>query len=78
MKRQSLSMEQVMASLKSLKGTYLKLSVNKGRKRIVKYNGEILDTFPCVFTFKDAANGETMSFAYSDIICGDIKLLRSK
>ena len=67
---------QVKAYVRELTGRPLKISVNKGRKKILRYNGSILAVYPQVFTLKisDNKNLELLSCSYSDLICGDIKL----
>ncbi len=67
------SVDEVKKNIAELKGKDLSLSVNKGRKKIVKLNGVIEDCFPSVFTFREKA-GDIVSFSYSDVICGDIVL----
>ena len=71
MRRSVSSVQEVKQRLAALKGKQLSVSVNKGRKRILKYSGEIVDLFPSVFTFR-ADGEELVSFSYSDVICGDI------
>lgn len=71
MRKVGASINEVKQQIAGLKGKHLSLSVNKGRKRVTRMRGEIVDIFPSVFTFRAAA-GELVSFSYSDIICGDI------
>lgn len=71
MRTRTLNIEEVKRNIAGLKGKALSVSVNKGRKKTVKLNGTIADTFPSVFTFRSGA-GELVSFSYSDVICGDI------
>lgn len=71
MRKCGLSIEDVKRHVAELKGSTLTLSVNKGRKRITDFGGEVVDTFRSVFTFM-ANDGELMSFAYADVICGNI------
>jgi len=73
MRTVSHNIEDVKRRIEGLKGKSLALSVNKGRKKVVKLDGVIEDVFPSVFTFRDAG-GDIASFSYSDVICGDIVL----
>ena len=73
MRRRAVSIQDVKQKIAELRGKTLSLAVNKGRNKITKLDGQIVDLFPSVFTFRAAA-GEIVSFAYSDIICGDIKI----
>lgn len=76
MRKCVMNIEEVKKNIDDLKGAMLKISVNKGRKKIVKYDGLIESVFPSVFTLKilDNKNVSMLSFSYSDVICGDIKL----
>lgn len=77
MRPRATSIEEVKRSIAELKGKDLSVSVNKGRKKTVKLNGVIADMFPSVFTFRAAA-GELVSFSYSDVICGEIKIVTQR
>ncbi|MDE6293173.1 MAG: Veg family protein [Clostridiales bacterium] len=73
MRRQAVNIQEVKQKIAELRGKNLSLAVNKGRNKITKMHGQIVDLFPSVFTFRAAA-GDLVSFSYSDIICGDIKI----
>lgn len=76
MHKVAVSIEEVKEKISALKGVAVRISVNKGRKRIVKYDGEVMEIYPSVFTLK--INGdkhlEMLSCSYSDVVCGDIAL----
>ncbi len=76
MRKSSMSIDEVKSYIGSLKGRALKISVNKGRKRIVRYDGSIEEVYPSVFTLKihGDKNVNKLSCSYSDVVCGDIKL----
>lgn len=75
MRKSAMSIDEARRSIDALVGQKLKISVNKGRKKIVKYDGQIENIYSSVFTLKvNNKNTPTMSFSYSDVICGDIKL----
>ncbi len=76
MHKTSITIEEVKQKIAALKGVAVRISVNKGRKRIVKYDGEVLETYPSVFTLKIKGdkNLEMLSCSYSDVVCGDIAL----
>ncbi len=78
MRKRAVSVEEVKKNIEGLKGESLKISVNKGRKRVLKYDGEIAQLYPAVFTLRITSdkNIDLLSFSYSDVICGDIKLTR--
>jgi len=76
MRKVNNSIEQVKELINTLQGKSLKISVNKGRKRIVRYTGSIVETYPQVFVLKieNDKHIDKLSCSYSDVICGDIKL----
>ncbi len=76
MRPRAQSIEQVKQAIAELKGKSLSVAVNRGRKKVVRLNGVITDIFPAVFMFRAAA-GDVVSFSYSDVICGDIKLIQN-
>ena len=59
----------------SLRGKDVRVIVNKGRKKIEKYDCRVQEAFPGVFTL--SLNGScpvtTLSYAYSDVVCGNVK-----
>lgn len=79
MRKRAVSVEEIKERINNLKGSNLKISVNKGRKRILRYDGEIAELYPAVFTLKITSDKhiDLLSFSYSDVICGDIKLTRA-
>lgn len=79
MKKRALSIEEVKSFVSSLENRPLRISVNKGRKKIVRYHGSVLAVYPQVFTLKidDDKNLDRLSCSYSDIICGDIRLVEA-
>ncbi len=69
-------MDETKAFVAGLLGQPLKIAVNKGRKRIVRYSGRVLAVYPQVFTLKivGSKTTELLSCSYADLICGEIKL----
>ena len=76
MHKASVSIDEVKQKISALKGVAVRISVNKGRKRIVKYDGEVIEIYPSVFTLKinGDKNLDILSCSYSDVVCGDIAL----
>lgn len=72
MRRRAVNIQEVKRKIEGLKGKNLSLAVNKGRNQIVRMDGQIVDLFPYVFTFRSGE--DLVSFSYSDIICGDIRI----
>ena len=55
MRRRAVNIQEVKMKIAELRGKDLSLAVNKGRNRITKLDGQIVDLFPSVFTFRAAA-----------------------
>ena len=74
MKKVFLGLEIVKKQISDLKGVDIDIEVNIGRKKIKQFNGIIQSVYPSVFTFMDS-DGNIKTFSYSDILCGDVKIL---
>ncbi|MDR1138876.1 MAG: hypothetical protein LBK70_03255 [Clostridiales bacterium] len=80
MRKVNNSIENIKEFVSALVGKNLKISVNKGRKRIIKYTGSIQQLYPQVFILNidDNKDIKSMSCSYHDVICGDIKMSELK
>lgn len=67
-------LQNVKEQIASLKGKDVDLEVNIGRKKIKQFSGMIDCVYPSVFTILDN-EGKTKTYSYSDILCGDVKIL---
>lgn len=67
-------MEAVKQKIALLQGKLIYLTINKGRNRIVKFNGYIDKVYPSMFIIKpdEKVDLDRMSYSYSDVLCGDI------
>lgn len=76
MRKRAMSIDEAKRCISLLKGRNLKICVNKGRKKLLRYEGAVMDVYPSVFTLRiEGGTGtEKLSFSYSDFICGDITL----
>ncbi len=76
MKKTLLSLSDVKDQILALKGENVKLTINRGRKKIEKMMATIDSCYPSVFTVKteETETGNTQTFSYSDILCGDVKV----
>ncbi len=80
MRKISVNIDEVKKYVDSLVGEKVSVRVNKGRKRIVKYNGRVENVYPSVFVLSifDCENVTKLSCSYSDVLCGDILLARAQ
>ena len=76
MRKRTMSLSEAKSSIEGLKGKLIEIKVNKGRKRVVKYLGEVVDVYPSVFTLRIDGDEliDKLSCSYSDVICGDVVL----
>ena len=70
MKTINRTVNEVKDEVTSLLGKPVKMAVNRGRKQIVRFDGEIVATYPSVFTVKayEPQPLTTMSYAYTEIV----------
>ena len=76
MRKKTMSIDEAKKHIETLSGRPLKISINKGRKKIVKYDGSIAAVYPSVFTLNILGdkNINFLSCTYSDLICGQISI----
>lgn len=77
MRKLGMSLNEVKEKIKSLKGEYVKLAINRGRKKIDTFEAKVENIYPSVFTVKvDELNQlDTQTFSYFDVLCGDVEIL---
>lgn len=63
--------------VKNLTGIHIRLKVNKGRNKIEELEGKVENTYPKIFTVRKT-DGELNTYAYSDILSGNILFFRAK
>lgn len=76
MKRNSLTIEQIKSKILELKGKEVKMYVNRGRRKIFKFEGVIENVYNSVFTVKNLEKAITLThtYSYNDILCGEVKI----
>ncbi|MCL2484388.1 MAG: Veg family protein [Firmicutes bacterium] len=76
MKQKPPSIEVVREKIKELVGQDIKIKINKGRKKIETYFGQIKETYPQVFTLSVETAGQeqpkNISATYTDVLCGNV------
>ncbi len=70
MRKAVYGLNEVKEKIKELKGQSVKLSINRGRKKIDIVTATINDVYPSVFTIK--VDEKLQTFSYFDVLCGDI------
>lgn len=76
MKRTSLKIEDVKNQIDSIKGKEIKMLVNKGRKKMVRYEGTVVNVYPSLFTVEvlDDAISTIHTYSYAEILCGNVRI----
>ena len=76
MRRKTISLEEVKNRIRELKGQYISMAINRGRKKIDYFNAIIDNIYPSGFTVKvNAVNQlDTQTFSYFDVLCGDVEI----
>ena len=76
MRKPILDLESVKAEIMNLKGKNIQMEVNKGRKRMAHYEGVLEDIYKSVFVVRLADNSgqDKLSYSFSDVLCGDVKI----
>lgn len=78
MKKNNLSVNEIKNKILELKGQEVKMYVNRGRRKIFKFDAVIEDVYNSVFTVKNLEQALTMThtYSYNDILCGEVKILK--
>jgi len=76
LRRTNIDLNDIKAKINELKGRNIKMEVNRGRRRIVCYEGIIEDTYASVFIVRLFGTNSTdkLSYSYTDVLCGDVKI----
>lgn len=62
----------VIQEIEKLKGENIYMEINKGRKKIEKYQGIIENTYPSIFTVNIGGGKNPLSYSYTEVLCGDV------
>lgn len=75
MKRNITTIEDIKQLVLRLKGEYVKLYINRGRRKVLKLEGIIDKVYTSVFTVKQEVGAALIhTYSYSDILCGEVKI----
>lgn len=76
MKRKNLTINDIKDKILELKGQEVKMYVNRGRRKIFKFDAVIENVYNSVFTVKNLQQALTMThtYSYNDILCGEVKI----
>lgn len=76
MRKTGVSLEEVKAKIKELKGKCISMAINRGRKKMDYFDAVIDNIYPSVFTVRvNAVNQlDIQTFSYFDVLCGDVEI----
>lgn len=76
MRKVNTDIKDVISEITKLKGESVKMQVNKGRKKIEKYEGIIESVYPSIFTVLvyDPDGEKHYSYSHAEVLCGDVKI----
>ena len=75
MKKELGTIESVRNKLLEIKGSDVKMQVNKGRKKIIKFDAKLINIYPSVFTvFVQNSSEPERSYSYTEVLCGNVKI----
>ena len=67
MRKVNTNVSTVIEEIEKLKGSNISMEINKGRKRIEKYQGIIENVYPSIFTVNIGEGKNPMSYSYNDV-----------
>jgi len=75
-----MDLEEVKQKIKELKGKDISMSVNRGRNKFVHYEGVLEDIYHSVFVVKllNQEKEEKLSYSFTEVLCGDVKIAMKK
>ena len=78
MRKVSSNVKTVIEEIERLKGSNISMEINKGRKKIEKYQGIIENVYPSSFTVNIGEGKNPLSYSYTEVLCGDVVISELK
>ncbi len=72
MRKVSSNVSKVIEEIERLKGSSISMEINKGRRKIEKYQGIIENVYPSIFTVNIGDGRNPLSYSYTEVLCGDV------
>ena len=74
MRKVNSDIKDIIQEITKLKGESVKMEINKGRKKIEKYEGIIESVYPSIFTVLvyDPDGEKHYSYSHAEVLCGDV------
>lgn len=74
MRKVNSNVSTVIEEIEKLKGSNISMEINKGRRKIEKYQGIIENVYPSIFTVNIGEGKSPLSYSYTEVLCGDVKI----
>ena len=77
MRKYTGNLDSVKQLISDMQGKEIEVEINRGRNKRVKLNAIIDEIYPSMFVIKPIEKIflDRFSYSYSDVLCGDIRLL---
>lgn len=72
MRKVNYNVKTVIDEIERLKGSSISMEINKGRRKIEKYQGIIENVYPSIFTVNIGEGKNPLSYSYTEVLCGDV------
>ena len=72
MRKVGVNVSSVIEEIEKLKGASISMEINKGRKKIERYQGIIENVYPSIFTVNIGEGKSPLSYSYTEVLCGDV------
>ncbi len=72
MRKVNTNVSTVIEEIGRLKGASISMEINKGRRKIEKYQGIIENVYPSIFTVNIGEGKSPLSYSYTEVLCGDV------
>ena len=72
MRKVNTNVISVIEEIERLKGSSISMEINKGRRKIEKYQGIIENVYPSIFTVNIGNDKNPLSYSYTEVLCGDV------
>ncbi len=72
MRKVNSNVATVIEEIERLKGSNISMEINKGRRKIEKYQGIIENVYPSIFTVNIGDGKNPLSYSYTEVLCGDV------
>ena len=72
------NISDIKQMIRALNAQRVKVKVNLGRNKIMRFSGVLSGVYPALFTIEPDEKGflGKTSYSYSDVLCGNVKLTK--